>query len=396
MRAGPAATGALPPTEPPRAVRAVPAATMQAFLDAWLDELPVPDALRLGAACRRAREALGAGGVAAAAFAVTRPWRAEPEASLRLWRRAWEACASASSALGLRGGAWLKTGTVLLLSNAAVTLDLECARELAHHVMRNGLVQTSLPLIAILLISGKRAVIHSEERNADAGIAVNDWRYVSVEDDDDDDDDADIIVELQMLLLLLSPLPLARPVFAAAIALTPDVDDEVAGWRGWLAAIAAGVAGWRGWLRLLHLAENPLDVCDTVIADGLDTCLLVPQFWVIADGLDSAPLYRWGGQIIWAHEFWLSAKTLSSGMRRVAQDGRAYDLFDFAEWYRPPHVALERWREALPLAEVQDEREIALAGMLTRSAPPPAAASGAARGGRAPASGGRTFSERDF
>ena len=59
-------------------MRAVPAATMQAFLDAWLDELPATDALRLGAACRRAREALGADGVAAAAFAVTRPWRANP------------------------------------------------------------------------------------------------------------------------------------------------------------------------------------------------------------------------------------------------------------------------------------------------------------------------------
>ena len=47
---------------------------------------PATEALRLGAACRRAREALGAGGVAAAAFAVARPWRAEPEASLRLWR----------------------------------------------------------------------------------------------------------------------------------------------------------------------------------------------------------------------------------------------------------------------------------------------------------------------
>ena len=91
-----AASGALPPTEPPRAVRAVPAATMQAFLDAWLDELPATDALRLGAACRSARQALGAGGVAAAAFAVTRPWRrTEPEGSLRLWRRAWGACASA-------------------------------------------------------------------------------------------------------------------------------------------------------------------------------------------------------------------------------------------------------------------------------------------------------------
>ena len=128
VRAGPAATtGALPPTEPPRAVRAGLAATMQAFLDAWPDEMPATDALRLGAACWRARgEALGAGGVAAAALAVTRPWRAEPGGSSRLWRRAWEeACASASSALGLPGGAWLKTATVIPKnsSDAALTLD---------------------------------------------------------------------------------------------------------------------------------------------------------------------------------------------------------------------------------------------------------------------------------
>ena len=34
--------------------------------------------LTYGAARRSAREALGADGVAAAAFAVTRPWRANP------------------------------------------------------------------------------------------------------------------------------------------------------------------------------------------------------------------------------------------------------------------------------------------------------------------------------
>ena len=154
------------------------------------------------------------------------------------------------------------------------------------------------------------------------------------------------------MLLLLSPLPLARPVFAAAIALTSE---------------------------LMELADNPLDVCDTIIADGSDTCLLVPQ----------RAHKRSAGQIIWAREFWLRVKTLASGMKRVARDGRAYDLFDFADWYRPPPLALGRWREAPPVAEVQDEREIALAGMLTRSAPPPAAASGAARGGNGPASGVR-------
>ena len=316
----------------------MPAATMQAFLDAWLDELPATDALRLGAACRRAREALGAGGVAAAAFAVTRPWRAEREGSLRLWRRAWEACACASSALGLHGGAWLKTGTVIPAnpSNAAaVTLDLECAGEVAHGIidMRRGRVRTTTnSLIAILLISGKNAVIETDVAFSDENIEIE--------------------MDLQMLLLL-SPLPLARPVFAAAIAFRPE---------------------------MMRLADNPIDVCDTVIADGFDARLLVPQRWEPAR------------QISWNVN--LRLKTLSSGMKRVARDGRAYDLFDFADWYRPPHLAFERWREAPPLAEVQDEREIALAGMLTRSAPPPAAASGAARGGGGPASGGRPLGPR--
>ena len=315
-------------------MRAVPAATMQAFLDAWLDELPATDALRLGAACRRAREALGAGGVAAAAFAVTRPWRAEPEGSLRLWRRAWEACASASSALGLHGGAWLKTGTVIPAnsSNAAVvTLDLECAREVAHNIMdmRGRVRTTTHSLIAILLISGKNAVIETDDLISGR-----------------------IEMDLHMLLLL-SPLPLARPVFAAAIAFRPE---------------------------MMRLADNPIDVCDTVIADGFDTRLLVPQRW------EPARHISWNLN--------LRLKKLSSGMKRVARDGRAYDLFDFADWYRPPRLALERWREAPPLAEVQDEREIALAGMLTRSAPPPAAASGAARGGGGPASGGRPLGPR--
>ena len=313
-------------------MRAVPAATMQAFLDAWLDELPAKDALRLGAACRRAREALGAGGVAAAAFAVTRPWRAEPEGSLRLWRRAWEACASASSALGLHGGAWLKTGTVIPAnpSNAAaVTLDLECAREVASSMAD---MRRRRRPIAILLISGKNAVIETDVAFSDENIEME--------------------MDLQMLLLL-SPLPLARPVFAAAIAFRPE---------------------------MMRLADNPIDVCDTVIADGFDTRLLVPQRW------EPARHISWNVN--------LRLKTLSSGMKRVARDGRAYDLFDFADWYRPPHLALERWREAPPLAEVQDEREIALAGMLTRSAPPPAAASGAARGGGGPASGGRPLGPR--
>ena len=209
-----AASGALPPTEPPRAARAGPAATMQAFLAAWLDQLSWTDSLRLGAACSSAREALGADGVAAAAFAATRPWRAEPEGSLRLWRRAWDACASASSALGLHGGAWLKTGTVALAnsSNAldcgpAVTLDSACAREVANRIIRMGMVVTQHPFlqrIAILLVSGKRAMFDSEEPIAEP---------------------ARIVAELQVLFLL-SPLPLARPVFAAAIAFTPELMER--------------------------------------------------------------------------------------------------------------------------------------------------------------------------
>ena len=58
-------------------------------------------------------------------------------------------------------------------------------------------------------------------------------------------------------------------------------------------------------------------------------------------------------------------------MKRRARDGEAYDLFDFAVWYDAWHydgsLSNRRWREAPPLAEVQDEREIALERMLTRS-----------------------------
>ena len=265
--------------------------------------------------------------MAAAAFAVTRPWRRTlPEGSLGLWHRAWGACASASSALGLHGGVGLKTGTVALAnsSNAldcgpAVTLDSACAREVANRIIRTGMVVPPphpFQRIAILLISGKRAVIDSEERTEEAELIV--W-------------------ELQVLLLL-SPLPLARPVFAVAIAHAPQ---------------------------LVELAANPLDVCDTLIADGLDTRLLVPR----------RPL-RLGAPPVRATV--LRATTLSSGMKRVARDGQAWDLFDFVDWYRPWPLALQRWREAPPLAEVQDEREIALEGMLTRrSSRASAAASGA-------------------
>ena len=104
---------------------------MDAFIAAWLDELSAMDALRLCAARRSAREALGADGVAAAAFAVTRPWRANRAGSLRLWRGAWEACSIVSSAFQMRGGAWLEAATVIPRTSdvgwapdVAVTLDV--------------------------------------------------------------------------------------------------------------------------------------------------------------------------------------------------------------------------------------------------------------------------------
>ena len=208
---------------------------MQAFLAAWLDQLSWTDSLRLGAACSSAREALGADGVAAAAFAATRPWRAEPEGSLRLWRRAWDACASASSALGLHGGAWLKTGTVIPAissvansGNPAVTLDLACARKVAehHHKLwwRNRQNREQSPhqehsLIAILLISGDQAIISGQH-----ALFLDEDRWTGEECLVKYH--AKICMELKMLFLLSSPLPLARPVFAAAIAFTPELMER--------------------------------------------------------------------------------------------------------------------------------------------------------------------------
>eukprot|EP00959_Pyramimonas_sp_CCMP1952_P039939 835101-Pyramimonas_sp.AAC.1 len=48
--------------------------------------------------------------------------------------------------------------------------------------------------------------------------------------------------------------------------------------------------------------------------------------------------------------------------------GKPAIFFEFAVWYDDAPLAARRWREAPPLAEVQDEREIRLEGMLTRSA----------------------------
>ena len=70
----------------------------------------------------------------------------------------------------------------------------------------------------------------------------------------------------------------------------------------------------------------------------------------------------------------------------MARDEHVYDLVDFTVWYDGA-LGLRRWLEAPPVAEVQDEREIALAGMLmTRSAP---------RGFKAPPSSPRTAADGD-
>ena len=49
----------------------------------------------------------------------------------------------------------------------------------------------------------------------------------------------------------------------------------------------------------------------------------------------------------------------------MARDEHVYDLVDFTVWYDGA-LGLRRWLEAPPVAEVQDEREIALAGMLMK------------------------------
>ena len=109
-----------------------------------------------------------------------------------------------------------------------------------------------------------------------------------------------------------------------------------------------------------QLTPNPLDVCDRVIiADGFDSCLLVPE-------KKARPL-GWCRIRGPHHTISVPLKMLSSGMKRVAPDGEAYDFFDFELWYDDGALATRRWREAPPLAEVQDERENALEGMLTRS-----------------------------
>ena len=295
---------------------------MQAFLAAWLDELSAMDALRLCAASRSAREALGADGVAAAAFAATRPWRANcglrPLAgSLRVWRRAWGACSNASSALGLRGGAWLKTATVIPANSpatVAVTLDVACARHIAEEAIRQGMLRTRREVIAILLMSGRDATfcdfLGSERPGGRLDLCV---------------------VELQMLVLFEDSQ------FGAVIADDPSV----------------------------QLTANPLDVCNTVVADGVDTCLLVPE---IARPFESIK-HDWRNVSLDVDRtVSLDLDRMSSGMKRVARDGEAYDLFEFTAWYDGGPRARRFWQEAPPEAEHHSRREIALEGMLSMSA----------------------------
>ena len=213
----------------------------------------------------------------------------------------------------MRGGAWLKTGTVIPANYSsvrptkdAVTLDFASARSLAEYGMGIWSPSPSLAreVIAVLLISGKDALFLTGKR-------------------------ATCHMELHMLVLL---------------------EDSQFG--------AKIVAPWS--TGHLQLTPNPLDVCDRVIADGFDSSLLVP-------GKKARPLGWCRKSYDPHHTISVPLKMLSSGMKRVAPDGEAYDFFDFELWYDDGALATRRWREAPPLAEVQDERENALEGMLTRS-----------------------------
>ena len=62
-----------------------------------------------------------------------------------------------------------------------------------------------------------------------------------------------------------------------------------------------------------------------------------------------------------------TAARLSQKIGVAPEDGKSYDLFDFELWYDDGALATRRWREAPPLADIQDERENALEVMLTRS-----------------------------
>ena len=133
-----------------------------------------------------------------------------------------------------------------------------------------------------------------------------------------------------------------------------------------------------------QLTANPLDCCDTVVADGIDKHLLVVQKkacrrcrllasrgFPCRGGLVRQTCPQWCPQM---QRVSLCSQRLLSDMKRQAQDGEAYDLFEFKLWYDGGITSLwfdlanKRWREAPPLAEVPSVLEIALVGMLTRSA----------------------------
>ena len=115
----------------------------------------------------------------------------------------------------------------------------------------------------------------------------------------------------------------------------------------------------------MQLTANPLDVCNTVVADGVDTCLLVPE---IARPFESIK-HDWRNVSLGVDRtVSLDLDRMSSGMKRVARDGEAYDLFEFTAWYDGGSRTQRFWREARPEAEHHSRREIALEGLLTMSA----------------------------
>ena len=104
----------------------------------------------------------------------------------------------------------------------------------------------------------------------------------------------------------------------------------------------------------VQLTANLLAVCDTVIADGFDTWLLAPE--------KAQPFER---VQLRGRTAALDLEWISSGTKRVARDGEAYDLFEFTAWYSDGPAARRFWQEAPPEAEHHSRREIAAGGMLS-------------------------------
>ena len=106
-----------------------------------------------------------------------------------------------------------------------------------------------------------------------------------------------------------------------------------------------------------QLTANPLAVCDTVIADGFDTWLLVPEnAWPFDRVKLRGPTAT------------LDLERISSGMKRVARDGETSGLSEFTAWKDGGPRARRFWLEAPLEAEHHSRREIALEGLLTMSA----------------------------